>query len=56
MSHELIGDFDREERRNQVLLSYVEAVEEGREPDRGEFLAAHPDLRQDTGGVPRRPR
>ncbi len=47
MSHELNGDSDREERRNRVLLSYVEALEEGREPDRGEFLAAHPDLRQE---------
>ncbi|MGP0063269.1 MAG: serine/threonine protein kinase [Isosphaeraceae bacterium] len=47
MSHEFNGDSDREERRNRVLLSYVEALEEGREPDRGEFLAAHPDLRQE---------
>ncbi len=47
MNHELTGDFDREERRNHVLLAYVEALEEGREPDRALLLAAHPDLRQD---------
>ena len=47
MNHELTGDSDREERRNHVLLGYVEALEAGREPDRGQLLAAHPDLRQD---------
>src|SRR5436309_15685235 len=47
MGHELAGDSDREERRNRVLLAYVEALEEGREPDRGRLLAAHPDLRPD---------
>ncbi len=31
----------------EVLLAYVEALEEGREPDRGRLLAAHPDLRHD---------
>ena len=41
------GDSDREERRNQVLLAYVEALEAGREPDRSQLLAAHPDLRPD---------
>jgi serine/threonine protein kinase len=47
MNPELTGDSDREERRNHVLLAYVEALEEGREPDRAQLLAAHPDLRQD---------
>jgi eukaryotic-like serine/threonine-protein kinase len=47
MVRELTGDSDREERRNQVLLGYVEALEAGREPDRGQLLAEHPDLRQD---------
>ena len=47
MSRELTGDSEREERRNQVLLGYVEALEAGREPDRGRFLAEHPDLRPD---------
>ena len=47
MSHELTGDADQEERRNEVLLAYVEALEAGREPDRSQFLAAHPDLRPD---------
>jgi serine/threonine protein kinase len=30
-----------------VLLDYVEALEQGREPDRGQLLTAHPDLRPD---------
>ncbi len=47
MEHDLIDDPDREDRRNQVLLAYVEALEEGREPDRGRLLASHPDLRPD---------
>ena len=47
MPDELIGDSDREERRNEVLLAYVEAVQAGLEPDRDQFLAAHPDLRED---------
>ena len=47
MDHEPSGESAREERRNQVLLGYVEALEAGREPDRGQLLAAHPDLRQD---------
>src|SRR5262249_36489971 len=47
MAPELAGDPAREERRNRALLAYVEAMEEGREPDRGQFLAAHPDLRED---------
>ncbi len=38
---------DREDRRNRILLAFVEAVEEGREPDRHLLLAAHPDLRGD---------
>ncbi len=47
MTHELIVDSEREERRNQILLAYVEALEAGREPDRGQLLAEHPDLRPD---------
>ena len=47
MAHDLTDDPDREDRRNRVLLAYVEALEEGREPDRGRLLAAHPDLRPD---------
>ena len=47
MYHEVTGDSVREERRNHVLLAYVEALEQGREPDRAQLLAAHPDLRQD---------
>src|SRR5215831_7686936 len=47
MAPELTDEPDREERRNRVLLAYVEALEEGCEPDRGRLLAAHPDLRPD---------
>jgi serine/threonine protein kinase len=36
---------DREERLNEALLGYVEARQAGREPDRGQLLATHPDLR-----------
>lgn len=47
MSPERADDPGLEDRRNEVLLAYVEAIEEGRAPDRAEFLAAHPDLRPD---------
>ncbi len=47
MGRELIADPEREERRNQILLDYVEALEEGQQPDRGALLEAHPDLRPD---------
>jgi serine/threonine-protein kinase len=35
---------DSEERLNQVIAEYLEAVEAGRAPDRREFLARHADL------------
>jgi eukaryotic-like serine/threonine-protein kinase len=47
MAHDLTDDPDREDRRNRVLLAFVEALEEGRETDRGRLLAEHPDLRPD---------
>ncbi len=47
MHRELTDATDREERLNEVLLAYVEALEAGRELDRDQFLAANPDLRQD---------
>jgi eukaryotic-like serine/threonine-protein kinase len=47
MGHELSVEPEREERRNQILLEYVEALEEGRQPDRGALLADHPELRVD---------
>jgi serine/threonine protein kinase len=47
MDPEITGEPDREERRNRILLAYVEALEEGREPDRRRLLAEHPDLRPD---------
>jgi serine/threonine protein kinase len=45
MTRDLTADPDREERLNEALLAYVEARQAGREPDRGQLLAAHPDLR-----------
>lgn len=45
MAHDPTDDPGREDRRNRILLAYVEALEEGREPDRGRLLAEHPDLR-----------
>jgi serine/threonine protein kinase len=47
MAHDLTDDPDREERRTRVLMAYFEALDEGREPDRGLLLAEHPDLRPD---------
>jgi eukaryotic-like serine/threonine-protein kinase len=38
---------DRDDRLNDVLLTYVEACETGREPDRAALLAANPELRDD---------
>jgi serine/threonine protein kinase len=37
----------RDDRLNGVLLAYLEACEAGREPDRAELFAAHPDLHDD---------
>jgi serine/threonine protein kinase len=45
MMRELAGD--HEDRLNEVLLAYVEALQAGGAPDRGQLLAEHPDLRDD---------
>ncbi|HZV04521.1 MAG TPA: serine/threonine-protein kinase [Gemmataceae bacterium] len=45
MTHDPNGD--REERLNKALLAYVEARETGRNLDRNQLLASHPDLRGD---------
>ncbi len=47
MADDVLVDADREDRRNRVLLSFVEAIEDGREPDRGLLLDEHPDLRSE---------
>ncbi|MDR3632509.1 MAG: serine/threonine-protein kinase [Isosphaeraceae bacterium] len=47
MAHDPNDDPDHEDQRNRVLLAYVEALEQGCEPDRAQLLAAHPDLRPD---------
>src|SRR5262249_7978995 len=43
----MTGDAERQERLEEVLLAYVEAFQAGRQPDRQQFLSAHPDLRND---------
>jgi serine/threonine protein kinase len=35
---------EREMRLNQVLLAYIEAVQEGRMPDRGQLLSGYPEF------------
>jgi serine/threonine protein kinase len=45
MRQDLNGAADREARLNEVLLAYLEERQAGREPDRGQLLAAHPELR-----------
>ena len=47
MPAEVTLDSEQEARRNNALLEYVEAVQAGRRPDRGEFVAKYPDLRDD---------
>src|SRR5262245_4010107 len=47
MTLDLTSAANHEERLNEVLLAYVEALQDGRPLDRQQLLAAHPDLRQD---------
>ena len=47
MSSDRATDSDREARLNKVLLDYVEALQTGHNPDRGQLLAAYPELRAD---------
>jgi serine/threonine protein kinase len=47
MTHTPASDSDREERLNEVLLTYVEALQAGERPDRQQLLALHPDLRDE---------
>ncbi len=47
MAHDIRHVLDREAHRNQVLLGYFEALEQGKAPDRAQLLAAYPDLRGD---------
>jgi serine/threonine protein kinase len=47
MTNDVSKDLGHERRLHEVLLAYVEQVQEGRPPDRRELLAAHPDLGPD---------
>src|SRR5437588_3146417 len=38
---------DREEQLNEILLSFLDALESGQGPDRNQFLAAHPEFAAD---------
>src|SRR5882724_3138455 len=45
MTRKLRDSVDREQRVNEVLLEYVEAVQAGQTPDRRQLLTAHPEFR-----------
>ncbi|HTU93788.1 MAG TPA: protein kinase, partial [Gemmataceae bacterium] len=47
MTRDLTSDPEREARLNEALLAYVEARQSGRQPDRGQFLADHADVREE---------
>jgi hypothetical protein len=47
MTTQRTEDLHHEAQLVEVLLDYVEARQAGREPDRAELLAAHPNLRDD---------
>jgi serine/threonine protein kinase len=47
MTHNPIADEDREARLTEVLLAYLEARQAGEMSDRGQILAAHPDIQQE---------
>lgn len=44
MKHDLIDTQEREDRLNQVLLEYAEALEAGLNPDRAAWLENHPEF------------
>jgi eukaryotic-like serine/threonine-protein kinase len=47
MSDKIAETSQRQERLQEILLSYVEATEAGAAPDRRAFLAAHPEFADD---------
>ena len=44
MSNEHTNPSDRDQRLNDLIAAYVEAVEAGQAPDRQHLLDQHPDL------------
>src|SRR5260370_41172435 len=44
MTKPYLSEAEREQRLNDILLGYVEAVEAGHSPDRRMLLALYPDL------------
>jgi serine/threonine protein kinase len=47
MNRNTAEDAKAEERLGELILEYVNALQAGRELDRGEFLRAHPEFRRD---------
>jgi serine/threonine protein kinase len=47
MTHDPSSAAQREDRRNEALLAYVEAFQAGQAPDRSQLFATYPDLRDD---------
>src|SRR5436190_7302332 len=47
MAREPADSLSREQRVDEAIADYLEALDQGRAPDRAEFVARHPDLATD---------